>query len=271
MIARAFAALLLCLLASRPAASPEPLKSGLDLSSLDRSVRPQDDLYRFANGAWLQRTQIPPDRVSYGTFPELTDRTELYLREIIENLAGRNATERKIRDFYASVMDERRIEEIGLATVQPVLQRIDSIDRTQALATECGRLSSGGGGGPFQASAGVDARDTRRIVIHVSQGGTLLPDRQYYLDTDSVSASVRRAYVAYLTTIYRATDAPNRRRTPPTFSSSKSRSPARRRRRPAAACRSRMRRRSISVSCMSACPALTGRRGPNRKGSIARR
>jgi len=205
MIARAFAALLLCLLASRPAASPEPLKSGLDLSSLDRSVRPQDDLYRFANGAWLQRTQIPPDRVTYGTFPELTDRTELYLREIIENLAGRNATERKIRDFYASVMDERRIEEIGLATVQPVLQRIDSIDRTQALATECGRLSSGGGGGPFQASAGVDARDTRRIVIHVSQGGTLLPDRQYYLDTDSVSASVRRAYVAYLTTIYRAT------------------------------------------------------------------
>src|SRR5688500_18711410 len=99
MTARAFAALLLCLLASRPAAGPQPVKSGLDLSALDRSGRPQDDLYRFANGAWLQGTEIPPDRVNYGAFPELADRTELQLREIIENLSGRNATERKIRDF----------------------------------------------------------------------------------------------------------------------------------------------------------------------------
>lgn len=205
MTARAFAALLLCLLASRPAASPEPLKSGLDLSSLDRSVRPQDDLYRFANGAWLQRTAIPDDRVSYGAFIELTDRTELHLRDIIENLAGRNATERKIRDFYASVMDERRIEEIGLATVQPVLQRIEAIDSTKALASECGRLSSQGGGGPFHTSAGVDARDPRRVVVHVTQGGTMLPDRRYYLDADAGSASIRQAYVRYLTTVYRVT------------------------------------------------------------------
>jgi putative endopeptidase len=205
MTTRRIAALLFFVFAVQEAVTPEPLKSGLDLAALDRSVRPQDDLYRFANGAWLQRSEIPPDRVSYGTFPELTDRTELQLREIIESLAGRNATERKIRDFYTSVMDERRIEEIGLATVQPVLQRIDAIDSVKALATECGRLSSGGGGGPFQTSAGVDARDPRRIIVQVTQGGTLLPDRQYYLNPDRGSASIRNAYVAYLTTLYSVT------------------------------------------------------------------
>ena len=92
MTTRRIAALLVLVYAVQGAITPEPLESGLDLSSLDRSVRPQDDLYRFANGGWLQRTEIPPDRVSYGTFPELTDRTELQLREIIENLEGRTAS-----------------------------------------------------------------------------------------------------------------------------------------------------------------------------------
>ena len=88
MTTRRIAALLVLVYAVQGAITPEPLESGLDLASLDRSVRPQDDLYRFANGAWLQRNEIPPDRVSYGAFPELTDRTELQLREIIENLAA---------------------------------------------------------------------------------------------------------------------------------------------------------------------------------------
>ena len=127
MTTRRIAALLVLVYAGSGGNHPEPLESGLDLASLDRSVRPQDDLYRFANGAWLQRTEIPHDHVSYGAFPELTDRTELQLREIIENLAGRTGVERKIRDFYASVMDERRLEEIGLATIQPVLRRIEAI------------------------------------------------------------------------------------------------------------------------------------------------
>lgn len=186
-------------------AAAQPAKSGIDLSTLDRSVRPQDDLYRFANGGWLDRTQIPPDRVSYGTFAELADRTELDLRHIIENLHGRNQTERQIRDLYASVMDERRLEEVGVASLRPLLQRIDAIDSPKALATECGRLSSIGGGGPFQASVGVDARDPTRIVAHVTQGGTLLPDRKYYLDTDAHTTSIRQAYVHYLTTLFRLT------------------------------------------------------------------
>lgn len=188
---------------------PQEQKSGIDLSTLDRSVRPQDDLYRFANGGWLDRTGIPPDRVSYGTFIELAERAELDLRRIIENLQRRNHTERQISDLYASVMDEASVERQGLAALQPQLQRIDAIDSVKKLAEEAGRLSAIGAGGPFNASAGVDAHHEGRIVVQVTQGGTLLPDRDYYLKTDAGSAGIRKAYVDYLATIFRLTGRPD--------------------------------------------------------------
>ena len=101
------------------AARGDDLKSGLDLSLLDRSVRPQDDLYRFANGGWLQRAQIPGDRVTYGTFAELTERTENDLRVILENLKGSSATEQTLKNFYASVLDEVTIEARGVSPMRP--------------------------------------------------------------------------------------------------------------------------------------------------------
>jgi predicted metalloendopeptidase len=207
MICRAAAAaLLVCALAAGTTSSA-PLGSGLDLSSLDRSVRPQDDLYRFANGAWLDATQIPPDRVSYGAFAELTDRIEQDLRTIIEGLPGRTPAERNIRGLYASVMNTARVEELGLAPLKPVLDRIAGIEDARGVAAECGRLSAAGTGGPFHASAGVDARDPRRLVVHLSQGGTLLPDRSYYLDPQKDDA--RRAYVRYIATLLRAVRSPD--------------------------------------------------------------
>lgn len=184
------------------AARGDDLKSGLDLSLLDRSVRPQDDLYRFANGGWLQRAQIPGDRVTYGTFAELTERTENDLRVILENLKGSSATEQTLKNFYASVLDEVTIEARGVSPMRPDLDRIDGIDSPKTFAEVTGQLSAIGAGGPFGASAGLDARDASRIVVEVTQGGTLLPDRDYYFKTDVASVNLREAYVRYLTTIF---------------------------------------------------------------------
>src|SRR5215217_4257605 len=100
------------------AAAQPAVKSGLDVSSFDSSVRPQDDLYRFVNGHWLQSAVIPADRVTYGTFIELADRAEQDVRQIIERL-GRGGTEQQIRDLYASMLDEGRIEALGAAPIQP--------------------------------------------------------------------------------------------------------------------------------------------------------
>ena len=184
------------------AARGDDLKSGLDLSLLDRSVRPQDDLYRFANGGWLHSAQIPGDRVTYGTFAELTERTENDLRLILENLKGSSATEQTLKNFYASVLDEVTIEARGVSPMRPDLDRIDGIDSPKTFAEVTGQLSAIGAGGPFGASAGLDARDASRIVVEITQGGTLLPDRDYYFKTDVASVNLREAYVRYLTTIF---------------------------------------------------------------------
>lgn len=185
-------------------AGAEPLKSGLDLSLLDRSVRPQDDFYQFANGGWLARTTIPGDRVSVSTFTDLSDRAEEDVRRIVEQLKGRSGgVERQIFDLYTSMMDEVRIEQRGAEAIREQLERIDSITTTKELAAEMGRLSAIGSGGPFSASVGLAAHDPSAIVVTVSQGGTLLPGREYYLDDDPVSGATRDAYVRYLETIFR--------------------------------------------------------------------
>ena len=182
----------------------EPLRSGLDLSLLDKSVRPQDDFYQFANGGWLARTVIPGDRVSVSTFTDLSDRAEADVRRIIEGLQARSGgLERQIFDLYSSMMDEARIEERGAEAIGEQLERINRISTTKELASQMGHLSAIGSGGPFSANVGLAAYDPSAIVVTISQGGTLLPGREYYLDEDAVSRSTREAYVRYLSTIFR--------------------------------------------------------------------
>ena len=182
-------------------------RSGLDVAGFDRSVSPQDDLYRYANGGWLKRTAMPADRVSYGAFAEIGDRTDLDLRAIIEEVAARpNRTRgsavQQIADLYTSVVDEARIEQLGASPLQPEIRRIDAIRSTRDLAAETGYLSSIAAGGPFGGTIGIDPLNPGAPVVRVTQGGTLLPDRDYYLKDDPALANVRGKYRQYLEHIF---------------------------------------------------------------------
>ncbi len=131
------ALLVLLVVAMTPRQAPV---SGLDLGNFDPKVRPQDDLYRAANGLWLARTSIPPDRVTYGAFLELADKVEADLRAVIEGVAAdrdhQRGTARQIADLYASLMNQARAEELGLQPIAALLQRIDAVDTPRDLASE---------------------------------------------------------------------------------------------------------------------------------------
>jgi predicted metalloendopeptidase len=185
-------------------------RSGLDLSGFDRTIAPQDDLYRHVNAGWLARVTIPGDRVTFGAFVELQDKTEADLRAIIEELAARpdrprGSPAQQIADLYASVVDEARIEQLGAAPIQPELARIDAIRSTRDLAAEAGYLSSIAAGGPFGGTVGIDPLNSGAPVVRVTQGGTLLPDRDYYLKDDPTLAGIRQKYLQYLTRIFELT------------------------------------------------------------------
>jgi putative endopeptidase len=187
------------------ATAQPPARAGLDLSSMDRTVRPQDDLDRFANGRWLDDTEIPPDRVSYGTFVALAERADADVRAIVE--AADAAPDRRpgspaqqMADLYASMLDTARLEALGDAPIRPELRRIDAVASARDLAAEMGRLSAMGAGGAFAGTVGVDARG--EPTVQLAQGGTLLPDRESYFSREAAPADVRAKYVEYLTAIF---------------------------------------------------------------------
>jgi putative endopeptidase len=185
-------------------------RAGVDVAGFNRSVAPQDDLYRHVNGGWLSRIAMPGDRVSYGAFSEIADRTDLDLRAIIEEVSARpnrprGSAAQQIADLYASVMDAARLEQLGTAPIEPELRRIDAIATPRDVAAEAGYLSSIAAGGPFGGAAGIDPLNPGAPVVRVLQGGTLLPDRDYYLTDDPALAAIRTRYQQYLERLFTLT------------------------------------------------------------------
>jgi len=187
-----------------------PLRSGIDTSSIDPAVRPQDDLFQAVNGRWLKATAIPADKAEYGTFVELGDRADQRVRALVEALAAGQHTERnarKVGEFYRSHMDEAAIEAAGLAPVQPWLQRIDAAQDGAALARLLGALQ-GLADTPLQLYVGADDKDPSTYRLQAWQGGLGLPDRDYYLKNDARFAKARAAYLRYLRLLLQAAGSP---------------------------------------------------------------
>src|SRR5215510_10565312 len=119
------AVLIAIAIATVPGVAQAPT-SGIDLSALDKSVRPQDDLFRYVNGGWLAKTEIPPDKAIYGTFVQLLDKSEADLYALIEELAGdRNkqagSTAQQVGDLYGSFINEARVNSLGAGPLKPRL------------------------------------------------------------------------------------------------------------------------------------------------------
>ena len=175
-----------------------------------------DDLYRHVNASWLQRTVIPGDRVSYTSFSEISDKTERDLHAIIEEILARpnrpkDSAAQQIADLYSSTVDVARIEQLGAAAIRPQLDRIDAIGSPRDVATEAGYLSSIAAGGPFGGTIGIDPSNPGAPVVRVTQGGILLPDRDYYLDNDPALVAVREKYAHYLERIFTLAERKNAR------------------------------------------------------------
>jgi len=192
-----------------------PLQSGLDLAGFDRNARPQDDLYRFAAGGWLARTEIPPDRSNYGTFAQLEDDARAALRELVEQVASQpgrayGSDAQKVGDFYASFMDVDGVAVLGATPLAAEIARILVIRSTRDVFAYMGRSQRLGVPHPLVLYVTQDARDSKSYIASVYQSGLTMPDRDYYLATDERNVALRRgleAYVARLLALAGETDA----------------------------------------------------------------
>jgi putative endopeptidase len=198
--------------AQQSAAQALPYSPSLDISSMDKSVDPCVDLYRYSCGGWQKKNPIPPDQTSWSVYAKLYQDNLIFLRGMLEQAAQpneqRNAVTQKIGDFYAACMDESAVEKRGLSAIQPQLDAIAQIGSAKELTPVVARLQLTYSGYSYNSSmlfaAGSiqDPDDSEHVIADVDQGGLGMPDRDYYIKDDAKSKETRERYLQHVQKIF---------------------------------------------------------------------
>jgi endothelin-converting enzyme/putative endopeptidase len=181
-----------------------PYSPSLDVTSMDRTADPCDDLYQYACGGWMKNNPIPPDQSRWDVYSKVTVNNQRYLWGILEEAAqavtGRTPTQQKIGDYFASCMDTDAIERAGIGPLEDDLARIDRLQDRKQLAALLGDLHQhlSSSGLFFGVYSQQDARDATKVIATVDAGGLGLPDRDYYLKKDKKSVEIRERYRAHV-------------------------------------------------------------------------
>ncbi|MDB6146957.1 MAG: peptidase, partial [Spartobacteria bacterium] len=200
--------LILCPLASPAVDAPNKPQYGawgFDLAGADPSTKPGDNFFRFANGTWIDKTQIPSDKPAYSLRLAMTDITEQRLHEIMEafskNQGDPSTLEAKVGAFYRSFMDEAHVEQLGAKAIAPVIDDLKKAKSREDLAGLMGRTNTDFEYSIFNYTIDVDLKDPNHYAFYVTQAGLGLPDRDYYLKPDFDKP--KAAYQKYAATILR--------------------------------------------------------------------
>jgi putative endopeptidase len=192
---------------------PSPAGHSIDLGAVDRSVRPGDDFFLFANGTWYKKAEIPADRGGTGLFLRVGETIETQTKALLEEAAKapEGSDLRKIGDYYASYLDEAEIERRGVQPLMPALDRIGKIgdrrDLAKFLGSELRADVDALNSTDFHTDhlfglwAEQDLNDPSKNTAYLLQGGLGMPDRGHYLDPSPARAALRAKYERHLATI----------------------------------------------------------------------
>src|SRR5438874_7289058 len=198
---------LTCAVGLRASVQPQNAQNAppLDPKNVDPSVKPGDDFFSYANGAWIKRTEIPPEYSRWGAFNELIERNNDALHAIAEKATQTQLDQKlapetqKVGDYYTSGMDEQSIEAMRTKPLQGELDRIEAIKDQKDVLAEIAHLHSIGIEAFFSFGAGQDAKDSTRDIAQAVQGGLGMPDRDYYTKQDADMKQKREKYIAHVT------------------------------------------------------------------------
>jgi putative endopeptidase len=192
------------------ASAAEP--HGIAVGSIDHSVKPGDDFYRYANGEWIKRAELPPDRIEVDVWTKLGDLSDKRTADLIAEIAKSNppagSGRRKVADLYNSYMDEVGIEAKGLAPLRPHLEAIAAIHDKRELARALGEglradvdaLNNGvfHTANLFGLWVAPGFHDSEHYAAYLMQGGVQLPDREYYLSDSEEMRKIRAQYPTHV-------------------------------------------------------------------------
>lgn len=177
------------------------------VSHIDKSVRPQDDFFMFANGKWFRQHPIPPTEQSNGIFQLLEDTIKAQVWQVCkESVATVNvpkgSNKQKIGDFYYSGMDSIARNRHGIDDLRSDLGAIDKLNDLNGIMKEAAYMYTVTSAPLFSVYVGQDDRNSSQYIINASQGGLSMPDRSYYVDSDEASETARKEFVVYATRLF---------------------------------------------------------------------
>ena len=181
-----------------------PYTPSLENRFLDRAADPCVDFYQFSCGNWNKLNPIPPDQARWDVYAKLTDDNQRYLWGILDEAAkttaGRTPLQQKIGDYFFACMDEAAVERAGVRPLQPRLDEIAALKSAADLPAVLARmhLESGETGALFAFGSSQDFADSSRVIAFASSGGLGLPDRDYYVNSDTKSQDIRAKYLDHI-------------------------------------------------------------------------
>ena len=187
----------------KDAAAKSTGRKVLDPANIDKSVRPGDNFFLYANGSWLKTNPIPASETRWGSFNELQENNYRALHELLESAANnksaaKGSKEQKVGDFYRSGMDSVAINKAGIAPLKGLLDRIDKVKNAKGLLAEVTLSHTQGIGPLFSFGISPDDKNVTKEICQFFQGGLGLPDRDYYFNKDARTTKIRDAYQLYI-------------------------------------------------------------------------
>ncbi len=181
-------------------------KKFIDPANMDQSVKPGDNFYLYANGTWIKNNPVPSSQTRWGSFNQLALESAKRMQTLLQDAAStaaKNPKMQKVGDFYASGIDSAAIEAKGYQPIKADLDKISNLKNLSDMLDEVAYLRVNGAATPLLAiGIGQDRKEATKYIAQIGQGGTSLPDRDYYLKNDSRSLAIRKAYQSYITNIF---------------------------------------------------------------------
>ncbi len=184
-------------------AEPAPLP-GIELAYMDTTVSPSADFYRFVNGAWLDKTEIPADRGSWGSFNALRKDTDTKTLAVLTGAAegdeyAPDSDQGKAVTFYNTAMDTTALNELGVKPIQAELARIDAIQTKEDLQAYLTSSAQDQHNSFFGFQVTADLNNSERNAAYIGTGALGLPERDYYTNTDAESKKIQEQYREHMT------------------------------------------------------------------------
>ncbi|RXK49849.1 M13 family metallopeptidase [Aquirufa rosea] len=184
-------------------------KKFIDKSNMNLKVKAGDDFVEYANGTWVKNNPIPAKETRWGSFNQLRDFNIQAVKDILEEARANQKSypvgsiERRVADFYAAAMDSVAIEKMGYTPIKPDLDKVNTISSKKEVLDALAQFRISGMGSPlFSFGVGQDRKNVEKMVPQLYQGGTTLPDRDYYLKSDARSTKIQEAYKNYIKTLF---------------------------------------------------------------------